>query len=163
MFRAKTRNALLLSLAALTAAWWLWPSSCETAPKSTGGDFSTLANRVWIDHMPTSERDKIDIFIMLDDPTLGMFSTSSSYEGDWAGFEWSLEKGLVLNMLQKNKSYRVRPKVSTGNCAPFDFCMKIGGAPRGSKTYVSMDDWVINGADELDAKALVSELLAADE
>ncbi len=159
MLRTPIGKALLATFTVALAAWWLWPSSCEKANAPAGGDFETLANRIWIDHMPTTERDKVDVFIMLDDPTLGMFSTSSAYEGDWAGFEWRLDKGLVFTMLQADKKHRVSPKLTTGKCAPFDHCLKLKGAPRGSKTYVSMDDWVVNGKSELDARAIVSELL----
>lgn len=168
MHRRTPRNALLVSLALVIAAWWLWPSSTESTAsedaKSAGGDFDVLANRVWIDHMPTSERDKINVFVLFDEPTFGVFSESSSFEGNWGAFEWSLDKGLVLHMLQEGSKHRVHPKVASGAaCAPFDYCLKLKGAPRGPKKYISMEEWVVNGQEQFDVRSTISELLLSQE
>lgn len=168
MPRRKTRNALLVSLAVVLAAWWLWPTSTESSSdedaKIAGGDFNVLANRVWIDHLPTSERDKINVFILFDDPTFGVFSESSSFEGNWAAFEWSLDKGLVIQMLQEGSKHRVHPAIASGAaCAPFDHCLKLKGAPRGPKKYVSMEEWVVDGQQQFDVRSTISELLLIKE
>lgn len=162
MRRSKVSRAILAVLIMVLAAWWLWPKGSCDKHAPTGGDFELLANRIWIDHIPTNEREKINVFLMLDEPTFGMFSKSSAYEGDWAAFEWSMEKGLVLKMLQNETKHRVNPKLATGaRCAPFDHCLKLGGSPRGPKKYGSMEDWVINSADQFDARQFLSGILDA--
>lgn len=160
MSRPRTRNALLAALALVLAAWWLWPSQDNKSVAPSGGDFDVLANRIWIDHIPTNERDKINVFILFDDPTFGGFSKSSAYEGDWAAFEWSLDKGLVLHMMQADTKHRVRPKITSGaSCAPFDHCLKLKGTPRGPKKYGSMEDWVVNGQSEFDVRDTIKALV----
>ena len=158
---SKTRTALLAALTLVLAAWWLWPSQANNSIDTSGGDFDTLANRIWIDHIPTNERDKINVFILFDDPTFGGFSKSSAYEGDWANFEWSLDQGLVFHMLQADKKHRVHPKIASGAaCAPFDHCLTLKGAPRGPKKYGSMEDWVVNAQAEFDVRETIAALLA---
>ena len=161
MSRRKSRSALFALLAVVLTAWWFWPSSECKNVMPAGGDFDTLAIRIWIDHIPANERDKINVFLLLDDPTIGVFSKSSAYEGDWSSFEWSLDKGLVLTMLQAGTKHRVHPKVASGAvCAPFDHCLKLKGAPLGAKKYGSMEDWVLDGQQNLDVRDIVTELLA---
>tara|TARA_R110002096_G_scaffold408075_3_gene607078 strand:- start:57405 stop:57893 length:489 start_codon:yes stop_codon:yes gene_type:complete len=159
MPKPKTRNALLVALALVLAAWWFWPSPEEA--NDNGGNFDVLANRIWIDHIPTNERDKISVFILFDDPTFGGFSTSSAFEGDWTAFEWSLDKGLKIHMLQADKKHHLKPKIASGAaCAPFDHCLTLKGAPRGPKKYGSMEDWVVNGQAEFDVRETIAALLA---
>ncbi|MCP4448428.1 MAG: hypothetical protein GY811_24260 [Myxococcales bacterium] len=163
MKHPNSRALVVAALVAVFAIWWMWPSSQSKTSSAQGGDFDTLANRIWIDHIPADERDKIDLFILLDDPTIGAFTKSSAYEGDWAAFEWSIEKGLVISMLQAQTKHRMHPKVARGaTCAPFDYCMKLEGAPRGSKTYGSMEDWVVNDLESFDLRKTVLNLVAAD-
>ena len=104
-----------------------------------------LVNRVWIDALPTSAKQKVDVFLMIEEPRLGQFVRTSAYEGDYAVFEWRARdgKGVELVMLQTDKTHRVGFQVSTGECDPFDYCLKVKGAPRGAKRYYSMQDWVI--------------------
>lgn len=163
MSRAKSRFAIAAVVLSL-GAWWLWPSSsCKNSVAPAGGDFDIMADRVWIDHIPTTERDKIDVFVIFADPTFGVFTTSSAYEGDWAAFEWQLNKGLELTMLQADTKHKVHPKIMSGAaCAPFDYCMKLKGAPRGSKRYGSMEDWVINSQSDFDVRETISELVASE-
>jgi len=161
----KSTRPYLVATATLLATLcllWLWPNASTKDDTIRGGDFALLSNRIWIDHIPTHERDKVHVFVLFDDPTFGGFSTSSAYEGDWTSFEWSLEKGLVLSMLQSKSKHQVHPKLKSGAaCAPFDHCMKLKGAPRGPKTYGSMEDWVVNDASEFDTRTVVANIVAA--
>jgi hypothetical protein len=158
--RRKLLPAIALVFALVLIAKF-WPGESTRTDTSLGGDFAILSNRIWIDHMPTNERDKVDVFLLFDDPTFGGFSRSSAYEGDWTSFEWSLHKGLVLSMLQSQSKHKVHPKITGGaSCLPFDYCLKLKGAPRGSKTYVSMKDWVVNGAQDFDVREALAGFVA---
>lgn len=144
---------------AVLPAWWLWPGSDSNQSIETT-DLAPLADRVWIDHIPKNERDKVDVFVMLEEPAIGAFSRSSAYEGEWTSFEWNMRKGLHFRMLQTQKSHKVSATIIGGDkCAPFDYCLRLKGVPRASKRYYSMEDWVINaGEDHSDARALLEKL-----
>lgn len=155
------RTKLSLSaLALILLAWWLWPQS-DSARESaqSADDLAPLANRIWIDHIPRNERDKVELFVMFEDPTVGGFSRSSAFEGDWTSFEWSLERGLRFHMLQAQKTHKVSAKITKGaQCAPFDYCLRLEGAPRAAKRYGSMEDWVITGGAEQNPRAMLDRL-----
>ena len=155
------RPLLLVLTASLLLAWWVWPSHSETTDTTLrGGDFSILANRIWIDHIPTDERDKIHVFLLFDDPSFGFFSNTSSFEGTWAAFEWHLEKGLVLSILQNQTTHKVRPKISSdGHCVPFDYCLKLDGDPKGPGRYGSMEDWVVNSGQGVSAQQALAQFV----
>lgn len=105
-------------------------------------------NRIWIDEIPTSERQKINWFLAVDDPQIGLFQKTSVYEGDYTVFAWRAKKqgAIEIEMLQTEKSHKLKLKIGTEGCGRFDYCMTVKGAPRGAKKYYSMKDWVIDGA-----------------
>lgn len=150
--RGKKIIIIVIGLAAL--AWFLWPQGATT---TDGPELdSELVNRVWIGHVPTSMTDKIDILAMVEDPRMGVFQNSSAYEGDFSVFEWRHvgddERGkLRLNMLQTQRTHKMKYRVSNRDCGRFDLCVRIKGAPRGAKRYFSMEDWVIEGSNLDDA------------
>ena len=62
-------------------------------------------------------------------------------------------------MLQSDKSHKSRASITKGSpCAPFDYCMRLKGAPRGSKTYVSMEEWVIEPQSDFNPQQIVKTL-----
>lgn len=139
------KTASLVSAFALLAAWQLWPSS-DSHEALRGDQLSTLVNRVWIDAIPSNERDLVDVFAMLDEQQIGLFSKNSAFQGDWSAFGWRNKSkgGLVFVSLQDDSHHHVTAKVRKGEvCAPFDYCLKLKGAPRGAKSYGSMEDWII--------------------
>ncbi len=130
----------------LVTAWYCWPDSEDDSNAALdGGMERLLINRIWIDQIPTTEHDKVDLFVMVDEPQMGAFSKSSTFEGEWAVFEWDLDKGFQLRMLQTDTTHSLKAKVikDSKRCAPFDYCLKMRGAPRGAKKYGSMEDWIV--------------------
>lgn len=137
---------LVSTILLLATAWYCWPNSDDESTRvSDGAMEQLLVNRIWIDKIPTTERDKIDVFVMIDDPQIGAFSKSSSFEGEWAMFEWDLSEGFRLRMLQTDTNHKLKAMVMKDpkRCAPFDYCLKLRGAPKGVKKYGSMEDWII--------------------
>ncbi len=157
MSRSKKIALSLVTL--LILVWWFWPSSYGQGENElTAADMGPMVNRVWINHIPKTERDKIDVFVMIDDPSFGAFSHTSAFEGDWSSFEWSTDKKLHIRMLQSGKKHHISATIIKGpGCEPFDYCMRIKGTPRGAKKYVSMEEWVIEPA--MDARDLVPTAL----
>lgn len=157
------KTALWLVVAALVAAF-VWTRGGDDEADKDGVDEIDNAgdvswhNRVWIDEIPTSERQKINWFLAIDDPQIGLFQKTSVYEGDFTLFSWRGKKeGVIeIEMLQTEKSHKLKVKTSNKDCGRFDHCMAVKGAPRGAKKYYSMSDWVIDGAttpSELSAKS----------
>lgn len=130
---------LVLVLVVAGAAWMLWPTS--QAQRS----HSRLINRVWIERLPNAPTEKFDIFLMLGDENMGAFQHTSLYEGDYSLFSWDTlaSNHVDLVMLQTGRRHRMSFDISSKDCGGFDYCMKVKGAPRGTRHYYSMEDWVI--------------------
>lgn len=147
-------------------ARWYWSDKSEGPAEEqwlSASDLSPLSDRIWIDHIPKTERDQVDLFIILEEPTIGAFSRSSAYAGDWASFEWEYEKGLRIEMLQSQTKHKIKAKVMKGEaCAPFDYCLRLKGTPRGSKRYGSMEDWVIGSNELPDSRSVVQRILPSE-
>lgn len=146
-----TKKALCSAAVGISLATWLaWPQvddpRAQHAPK--------VENRVWIERMPDTPRQKFDVFVLIEDaknpsePGIGVFSRTSAFEGDFTVFNWwRKEPGKFrIYMLQKKKTHRLRAKTTDRGCEPFDYCLKLEGAPRGARKYGSMREWVIEGA-----------------
>lgn len=159
----RTIKILVVVIILVLVARWYWSDKNETQEdqaRETMSGLQPLSDRIWIDHMPKSERDKVELFVMLDEPTVGAFSNCSAYEGDWASFEWEYEEGLRIEMMQKGTKHKIKAQVLKGkSCAPFDYCLRLKGAPRGSKRYGSMEDWEIGGSALPDSRTFVRGLL----
>lgn len=149
-----TVGAVVVALAAGS----LWMNDDEAAVALP----ETLTNRLWIDRIPVTPQDKFDIFVALADPQNGVFQHASAYEGDYAVFEWADDNkgGMKITMLQSDRRHRVKVKVSDKGCKPFDYCLELKGAPRGSKLYYSMKDMIIEPQAGLDVDGL-AELVRA--
>jgi hypothetical protein len=162
------RKALWLVIPALVAGY-VWLGDDDDDDRETANEVDDSAevswnNRVWIDEIPTSERHKINALVVADDPQIGLFQNTSFYEGDYSVFAWRAKAdGVVkIEMLQSDKSHKLKIKTGTKDCGRFDYCMTVKGAPRGAKKYYSMKDWVIEGAHSpSDISARASALISA--
>lgn len=149
----KRKKIVIIVIGLVALAWILWPSSTPSTPDH--GPDDELVNRIWIDRLPTSATEKINVFVMIDDPRVGVFEKTSAYEGEFTLFEWRREEDgkIRVFMLQTEKTHKLKARISNKDCGRFDLCMKLKGAPRGPKSYHSMEDWVIGG-EGLDSAAL---------
>jgi hypothetical protein len=105
----------------------------------------TILSQLWLDTIPTAPTQKVEVFVAVDEPQFGVFQRTSAYEGDFALLEWGAHTAgkLSFKMLQTGSTHKLKYKITTSGCEPFELCLKIKGAPRGSKTYGSMKEWVI--------------------
>jgi len=143
------KTAAAFACLALGAGLWFHFSDSGDS-EITDGSSVTWKNRVWIDKIPSSNSDKIDVLVAIDDPMMGVFQRTSAYEGDFSVFAWEGKgKAVKIRMLQTDKTSQVKFAPSKDGCGHFDYCMKVRGAPRGGKQYFSMEDWVIEGTDSV--------------
>jgi len=148
---------VVIAIAAAGVLWaWFSGGSADESEAAHGVD---VFDRVWIEKMPTSPKQKFDVFIALDEvaPHFGVFERVSAYEGSYSVFEWKKEGDhrLKLHLLQKDKWSKVKYKVSTRGCGEFDYCLELKGAPLGGKKYGSMKGWEIETTDPTAVRALV--------
>lgn len=149
----RSKSKLILAVLGLVGllAWMRAGGDAPEAQRDDDNLRKVLVNRVWIDHLPRSFKDKVHVFVLVGEQRMGGFQHASAFEGDFAVFQWSLEHGkrLGITMLQSDAEHSLRVRVATEGCGGFDYCLRVKGAPRGAKRYVSQADWVIS-AEELE-------------
>lgn len=147
-----TSKGKLVGLAAAGAlgVWFLSSVFGTVAPEGE----AILQNRVWIDHLPNRPAEHYEVFAALHDSGggdpggIGIFQRASSYEGDYALFQWA-PKGdtkMRLKMLQSGSNHAPTYRARECKEKDFDYCLELEGAPRGVKRYVSKKGWEIDAA-----------------
>ena len=76
---------LLVLVAYLAWRWWRGPG--EAAVAADHGE-KIFYNRVWVDHLPTSQTDAFDLFAAVNDESIGVFDHRSQWKGQWEMFRW---------------------------------------------------------------------------
>lgn len=121
-----------------------------------------LANQVWIERLPTDDRDMIHHLVMVEDggDRFGAFGKSSQWRHFVELFRWAREENRLTILLPQERK-RLDLTVKVWNCegeapAPFQLCLELSNNRKTSK-YYSRHDWSIDAADP-DALA---ELVAA--
>jgi hypothetical protein len=121
-----------------------------------------LADRIWIDHVPTSEQDTLQAFIALSEHSVGVFQASSMWRGGYEGFRYEAS-GADVRIVYPQTGEREAVKAKARKCSEreMDFCLEIEGASRGVKRYYSREGWEIRGGD-VDAAARRVDALRAE-
>lgn len=109
-------------------------------------DDKLVLDRVWIDHMPRTERDEVSVFVAITDEPMGVFQTSSAWKGHYELFRYEAHGG-ELRIVYPQDSSRDRVKAHAHKCSKdgFDYCLELDGASRGVKRYYSRKGWEIDG------------------
>ena len=166
------KNGLIVALVCVAAyGGWRWH-------RSGGGDTATVAaahdsehllvDRLWIDHLPKSDKDTVNVLIVLTQEPVGVFQSTSAWKGEYEVFGYEL-RGNELRTLFPQNGDRDKIRVDARHCdkGEMDYCLELKGASRGVKKYYSMEGWEVGGADlrtaELRADALVHSLARAGQ
>ena len=157
------RKLLTVSVAlAGLAGGYVWMSSSERAVSSEH-DSNLVRDRVWIDHMPRGEKDKINVFIALSQrprqPPLGIFEQVSMWEGHFEAFTYE-QHGEEWRIVLPQSGDRETLTIKASRCseAGMDFCLEVKGASRGPTRYYSRKGWEVRSREQ--AEALSTQLLA---
>jgi hypothetical protein len=135
---------LLLLVAVVGIGVGAWQLRSRSTTTATPSDSKLLVGRVWIDHLPRNERDVIQIFGMIPDEGIGLFSKRSVWAGDFEGFRFELKGDEVRAVFpQNNAKEKFRAKARTCNERGMDFCLDIEGSDHGVKRYYSREGWEI--------------------
>jgi hypothetical protein len=151
------KKLALLCLAAVVgySGWWI-TRHASSASKNLAFD------RLWIDHLPTDQRDTVKVFVALTEQPFGVFQASSFWSGSYEMFRYEAN-GDEIRALFGQTGQRERFNVRGTKCdeGQFSFCLDVDGASRGARRYYSMKGWEIGGGDADAMKATVDAKLQA--
>lgn len=124
-----------------------------------GGGNKLLVDRFWIDHMPRSEREMVNVFVMFSEHKIGVFDVRSAWTGAFEAFKYSRGDGkldVVFPQTGTKEQYSV--KVRTCSTDGMDYCLDIDGGKHGVQHYYSKKKWVVR--DVAGEQQLVGQLSA---
>jgi hypothetical protein len=128
--------------------WRLVHRSPAAVPADSRSELIT--DRIWIDHVPRSERDTIHVFAALSGEAMGVFQTASAWQGQYEGFRFE-SQGSELRVVFPQSGKRERIKAIARECDEhgMDYCLELKGSSHGVKRYYSHEGWEIGSlADE---------------
>ena len=141
-------------------AWRWWRGSGDAATADRGQ--SLFYDRVWVDHLPTSQTDSFDIFAAVTEQPIGVFAAPSQWKGEWELFRYEPRgDGQLEAVFPASKGNKARMSYRAWKCnekKDFDFCLEISGG-KGPKKYYSQRGWEIGTVDG--AHALESHLASS--
>jgi hypothetical protein len=157
--------ALLVIVGSLaTVAIWSWKRTAEPADAAS----RLLTDRIWLDRLPRSERDAINVFGALSKESVGIFQAASQWRGSYEVFRFEASGG-ELRLVYPQSGARETVQARARRCSEqkMDFCLELEGASRGVKKYYSKEGWEIGQAHDLDGvkrriDAVRGQLQAAD-
>jgi hypothetical protein len=145
------KKALLAMVAVAGTSYgvYQWRSDEPAPPKAH--DVS-VTDRLWIDHIPRSDKDVIQVFAALTEEPVGIFQATSQWKGEFELFRYE-QHGGEFRMLfpQTGTRDRVRAKATECNRGGMDYCLELDGASRGVKRYYSREGWEIGSVRDIDA------------
>ena len=152
---------LVVMIALLGAAAWTW------WPHGTSRDERVaVANRVWIERLPASDRDAVDALIVIDDEdndlAAGVFQRSSVWQGRYEIFTFERDGDrLALTFPQTGTHETVQARARRCNERGMDYCLELTGSSRGVTRYVSKKGWELGDHDLRAARAHADALVGA--
>lgn len=121
-------------------------SSSSEQPVANDGRELVL-DRIWIDHIPKTDRDTIQVFAALSEEPFGVFQAASTWKGQYEVFRHEA-KGNELRVVYPQTNDRETIKHNARRCSEnqMDFCLELSGGSRGVKRYYSRKGWEIEHA-----------------
>src|SRR5688572_19519635 len=82
-------------------------------------------DRIWIDHIPRSERDTIQIFLAITEQPFGVFQATSQWKGQFELFRYE-KHGDELRVYYGQSGEREKIKAKSVKCDEkgFDYCLE---------------------------------------
>jgi len=145
------KKILALALVSTVAyGGWRWhqhgSSSADAGPR-------LAFDRLWIDHLPRTERDTVQIVVLFHDESMGVFQATSRWKGTYEGFVYEANDGeLRIVYPQNGDKDKARFKATECNERDMDYCLEVSGASRGVKKYYSREGWEIGSVDEAEQR-----------
>ncbi len=141
----------LLALALIsTAAYGAW--NLRGHDKVTQeSDGALVLDRIWIDHLPKTEKDMINVFVAITEQPFGVFQETSQWKGNFELFNYEAN-GDEIRIVYPQNGDKDKVKTDAKRCSEkgMDYCLELKGASRGVKRYYSMKGWEIDHASSAD-------------
>ncbi|HEY5934657.1 MAG TPA: hypothetical protein VIU61_08480 [Kofleriaceae bacterium] len=127
---------------AVVSVWKL--RATDVVQPKTDGDL--VLDRVWLDHLPTHDKDVFQIFLAITEQPFGVFQASSQWTGKYEIFRYE-SHGDEMRIIYPQNNDREKVKVKARRCSEqgMDYCLEIEGSSRGVKKYYSQKGWEIDG------------------
>jgi hypothetical protein len=146
---------VVLVIAVVAFGVWRWTRS---TPVVEATDARLLLDRVWIDHIPSNERDQVNVFALISEESIGVFQTTSRWKGAYEGFRFEARGEEVRALFPQNgDKQNITAKARKCKEKGMDFCLDVSGTNRGTKRYYSREGWEINSSH--DEEHFVTHLL----
>jgi hypothetical protein len=130
----------------IAVAAWRWHRGGGDAAPPHGDPL--VMDRLWVDHLPRNDRDTINVFIVIDDESMGVFQAMSAWHGVFDIFRFEAEGDqLRLVFPQDGSREQVRARARKCDEGAMDYCLELSGNAHGVKRYYSQKGWEI-GAHE---------------
>ena len=143
------KKALLATVVIAGAGYGVYRWRSEPAPTPKHDD-DLVTDRLWVDHIPRSERDVIQIFAAITEEPIGIFQSTSVWKGEFEMFRYESHGGeLRIFYPQSGANDKVKAKATECNKNGMDYCLELEGSSHGVKRYYSREGWEIGSADEL--------------
>ncbi len=139
---------LVMLVAVVVVSAWAWRRTGASQADSQ----QLFADRVWIDHVPRSDKDTIQAFVAISEHSVGAFQATSAWRGGFEAFRYEANAG-ELRVLYPQTGDREAIRVKARRCDDqgMEYCLELDGASRGVKRYYSRKGWEIEGAHDLEA------------
>ena len=139
----KRAIAVLLVMSSLVV--WRWRSHDAPQATVTDGDAKLALDRVWIDHIPLSERDKFNVFLLIGDESMGMYQNTSRWQGAYEAFRFEANGNEVrMTFPQTGTKEKVISTATPCHENRMDYCLVLDGGSHGVKKYYSKKGWEID-------------------
>lgn len=138
--------ALVTMLAAAAYGGWRWQHTTPAAKPAAALAF----NRMWIDHLPTGEKDPFNVLFLSKPESIGGFAEETIWNGRIERFRFAAE-GETLRAVFPSSGDREVITIKATACeeADMDFCLDVTGSKRGVARYYSRMGWERRGVAEM--------------
>jgi len=142
----KTKLVGLVAAVAATCGVWHWHGNRATEVDDASAKLAF--DRLWIDHIPRGETDKLNLFVALSEEAVGVFQQASAWQGNYDLFRFEANGNEIRAFFPQTKE-RERLTVRTRECHDIehiDYCLDVSGGSHGVKRYYSAKGWEIGDA-----------------
>lgn len=156
------KNALLVTALLATVGYGGWRLTHRDAAVATD-DSKLVLDRIWIDHIPRTERDTIQLFAAVSEENFGVFQQTSVWKGNFELFQFKFADGKIkATFPQDGDREDITSKARPCSEGQMDYCLEIAGSKRGVKKYYSRKGWEIDAVHSPKALADRAEALTLE-
>ena len=139
------KKLLVVALVA-TVGYGGWRLAHHSAAPQSTDDSKLALDRVWVDHIPKTERDTIQVFAAISEENFGVFQQTSVWKGNFELFRFqSSGDKIKATFPQDGDKEDITVKATRCSEGQMDYCMEVSGSKRGVKKYYSRKGWEIEG------------------